>query len=161
MRRENVLTLGELEQHAQHIPEIDPSAVMAMLDVIQASAEIQHAIFDILEQEYQLSEGKLCAMIILHQQPDGMAPSKLAARAGVTRATISVMLRRMERDGLVRLAEDAEDARSKRVSLTSAGSRLMDEILPAHYLSISKLMGRLDKNEQAELSRLLKKVTAG
>ena len=35
-------------------------------------------------------------MIILHQQPDGMAPSKLAARAGVTRATISVMLRRME-----------------------------------------------------------------
>ena len=71
------------------------------------------------------------------------------------------MLRRMERDGLVRLAEDAEDARSKRVSLTSAGSRLMDEILPAHYLRISKLMGRLDKNEQAELSRLLKKVTAG
>ena len=95
MRRENVLTLGELEQHAQHIPEIDPSAVMAMLDVIQASAEIQHAIFDILEQEYQLSEGKLCAMIILHQQPDGMAPSKLAARAGVTRATISAMLHRM------------------------------------------------------------------
>ncbi len=160
MRREIVLTMEELEHHAEKIPEIDPSSVMAMLGVIQASAEIQHAIFDILEQDYQLSEGKLCVMIILHQQSAGLAPSKLAAQAGVTRATISVMLRRMERDGLVRLSGAADDARGKRAFLTSKGKQLMEEILPAHYLRISKLMGHLSKLEQAELCRLLKKVTA-
>lgn len=37
-----------------------PSAeVVAMLGVMQASAEIQHAILDVLEEEHQLSEGKL------------------------------------------------------------------------------------------------------
>ena len=160
MRREIVLTLEELEHHAEKIPEIDPSAVMSMLGVMQVSAEIQHAIFDILEQDYQLSEGKLCVMIILHQQPGGLAPSKLADRAGVSRATISVMVRRMVRDGLVRLSEDTADARGKKVFLTAEGTQLMEDILPAHYLRISKLMGRLSKAEQAELRRLLQKLTA-
>lgn len=150
-----------LEKHANAIPEINPSSVIAMLQVLQASAEIQHAVIEVLEKEYQLSEGKLHVMIILHQEENGIAPSELADKVGVTRATISVMLRRMTRDGLVYSYSNARDARAKKVCLTVEGRNFMNEILPGHYLRITKLMGRLSEEEQEELIFLLKKLTRG
>lgn len=147
-----------LEKHATLIPEINPASVIAMLRVLQASSEIQHAIIDVLERDYHLSEGKLCVMINLHQAVDGIAPSQLAERAGVTRATISAMLNRMMRDGLTYSISDANDGRGKKICLTEKGRRFMDEILPGHYLRITKLMGRLSAEEQEELIVLLKKI---
>ena len=73
-----------LEKHAQIMPEINPSAVIAMLEVLQAADEIQHAVIDVLEKNYQLSKGKLHVMIILHQsQEEGITPSRLAEKVGV------------------------------------------------------------------------------
>ena len=139
-------------------PEINLSSIIAMLQVLEASSEIQHAIFDILERDYQLSEGKLRVMIILFQAVDGMAPSQLAERAGVTRATISAMLHRMTRDGLTYSFADASDGRTKKVCLTEKGRGFMGEVLPGHHQRITKLMGRLSEEEQEKLISLLKKI---
>jgi Transcriptional regulators len=147
-----------LEKHAQIICEIKPSAVIAMLRVLEASSKIQHAIINVLERDYQLSEGKLCVMINLHQAVEGMAPSQLAERAGVTRATISAMLHRMTRDGLTYSFSDSNDGRAKKVCLTQKGRNFMDEVLPGHYLRITQLMGRLSEKEQEDLIDLLKKI---
>lgn len=147
-----------LEKHAQIVPEISPAAVIAMLRILEASSEIQHAIIDVLERDYQLSEGKLCVMILLHQQADGVAPSQLAEQAGVTRATISAMLHRMTRDGFTYSLSDANDGRAKRICLTTEGREFMDQVLPGHYLRITKLMSRLSEKEQEELINLLKKI---
>lgn len=150
-----------LEKHASVIKEINPSAVAAMLRVLQASNEIQRAIIGVLERQYQISEGKLHVMIILHQEENGIAPSALADKVGVTRATISVMLRRMIRDGLAYTFSNAGDARAKKICLTETGRRFMNDILPGHYLRITKLMGKLSASEQEELIRLLKKIADG
>lgn len=99
-------------------------------------------------------------MIILHQTKAGVAPSKLAELAGVTRATISAMLQRMIRDGLVDSFSDEKDGRGKKVCLTAKGRSFMDEVLPNHYLRITKLMGRLSEGEQQELIILLKKIVS-
>jgi DNA-binding MarR family transcriptional regulator len=90
----------------------------------------------------------------------GIAPSELAAKVGVTRATISNMLRRMERDGLVDIRPAEQDGRGKVVSLTKAGRDFMEEILPPHYLRVSKLMEKLSEAEQKELIMLLEKLSA-
>lgn len=93
-------------------------------------------------RDYQLLEGKLCVLIILHQAVDGIAPSQVAERAGVTRATISVMLNRMTRDGLrYSFFSASDDGRTKKVRLTEKGRSLMDEVLPGHYMGVTKLMG--------------------
>lgn len=92
----------ELASHAREMPEIHPDDVITMLTVMKAAEEIKGKTDGILERRYHMSQGKLCVMIILHQHREGLAPSKLAAMAGVTKATISVMLARMERDGLVK-----------------------------------------------------------
>jgi DNA-binding MarR family transcriptional regulator len=160
MRKGITSTQEILEKQAKIIPEISPSSVIAMLRILEAASEIQHAIFDVLERDHQLSEGKLYVMIILHQAIDGMAPSQLAECAGVTRATISAMLYRMTRDGLTYSFSDANenDGRSKKICLTEKGRSFMDEVLPGHHLRITKLMGRLSEKKQEKLIGLLKKI---
>lgn len=158
MKRGVIPSRAELERHAQTVPQINPSSVIAMLQVLQVSAEIQHAVIDVLERDYQLSGGKLQVMIRLHQAEAGMAPSELAEQVGVTRATISVMLRRMTRDGLVQSFSNAEDARAKKICLTQKGRQFMDDVLPGHYLRITRLMGKLSEREQEHLIALLRKI---
>ena len=159
MKREMIPTWEELQSHRELVAEINPSAVIAMLRIKQAAEEIQQGILDILQSEYHLSEGKFCVLVVLHQHGEGIAPSVLAEKVGVTRATISSMLQRMERDGLVAVKADKADARSKKVKLTRAGNDFMQEILPPHYLRVSKLMEKLSEEEQKEVIRLLHKLT--
>jgi DNA-binding MarR family transcriptional regulator len=152
-------TWEELQKHRELVAEINPSAVIAMLRIKQAAEEIQQGILDILQSEYHLSEGKFCVLVVLHQHGEGIAPSVLAEKVGVTRATISSMLQRMERDGLVAVKADKADARSKKVKLTKKGNAFMQEVLPPHYLRVTKLMEKLSEEEQREVIALLHKLT--
>ena len=159
MKREAIPTWEELEKHAQAVPEIDPAAVIAMLEIRQAAEKIQETILNVLKNEHHLSEGKFCVLIVMHQHPEGIAPSFLAEKVGVTRATISAMLQRMERDGMVHITSDVTDGRGNQVSLTAKGQEFMGEILPQHYHRISKLMGKLTEEEHKELIHLIKKLS--
>jgi len=159
MRREAIPTWEELEEHSKSVPEINPAAVIAMLGIKQAAEEIQESIMDILKNQYQLSEGRFCALIVLHQNANGIAPSVLAEKIGVTRATVSTLVQRLERDGFLTVVSDESDGRGKKLRLTKAGRDFMASILPPHYLRISKLMGRLSRDEQKELIRLLSKLS--
>lgn len=159
MKREMMPTRDELERHRKLIPEIDPSAVIAMLRIMRTGQQIQHAVLDVLQQEYGMSEGKFCAMVVMHQYKEGISPSALAGRVGVTRATISNMLQRLERDGMVLLRAADGDGRCKMAQLTDKGRALMQEVLPPHYLRVSQLMSRLSESEQREIIYLLQKLT--
>ena len=139
MKRELIPSWEELEAHKKTVPEINPAAVIAMLEIKQASDEVQASILDVLQKEYHLSEGKFCLLIVLHQNPQGIAPSEIAAKIGVSKATISNML--------------------IRICLTQKGQDFMSEILPPHYLRVTKLMERLSEAEQKELIHLLKKMS--
>ena len=156
MKRELIPSWEELERHQKIVPEIKPAAVIAMLEIKQVGEDIQHGIMDVLQQEYHLSEGKFCMLIVLHQNPEGIAPSTIATKLGVTKATVSNMLVRMERDGLVVEKPSPDDARAKRICLTQDGRDFMNEILPPHYLLVTKPTEKLSEEEQHELIRLLK-----
>ena len=69
------------------------------------------------------------------------------------------MLMRMERDGMIVTKPSPDDARAKIVCLTEKGRAFMNEILPPHYLRVTKLMERLSEAEQNELIHLLKKMS--
>lgn len=153
-------TLETLEKHAQLVPEIDPPAVLAMLRIIEAYGQIRHQIMDVLDREYNISEGKLIVMVSLYQEQKPLALSTIAQRVGVSKATISTMMQRMVRDGLVTIMASPEDGRSKLAVLTEAGTELMNQVLPAHYGRISKLMDRLTKDEQQQLCLLLEKIAS-
>ena len=160
MKQSMMPSWAELERHARIVPEIHPNEVLAMLTILQTAGTIQSRIMDILQRNYRLSEGKLCVLIQLHQSPKGCAPSTLAERAGITRASVSVMIRNLQTEGLVSLVSDDEDRRAKCVRLTKKGCAFLDKVLPEHYLRITKLMGRLTAKEQKALTGLLEKLAS-
>ena len=57
MKRELIPSWEELEAHKKTVPEINPAAVIAMLEIKQASDEVQASILDVLQKEYHLSAG--------------------------------------------------------------------------------------------------------
>ena len=89
MRRESMPTMAELEAHKKVVPEIDPAAVVAMLEIRQAGEQVAEQILDVLQRDYHLSEGKFCVLIVLHQHPAKLlhdtvlASGSLSLRVGI------------------------------------------------------------------------------
>jgi len=59
---------------------------------------------------------------------DGLAFSKMAHTMGVQPATITCMVERMERAGLVERRKDLEDQRVSRIFLTQKGQALQEPV---------------------------------
>ncbi len=151
-------SLEELEQSARKYPAIKPAETIAMLRLLKTGDLIQQSINQPLMDRYDISSGKMAVMMNLYQFEEGVAPSFLAERAGVTRATISRMLQRMVRDGLAEETAGTRDRRTKGFRLTEEGRAMMNAIIPDHYSRVSRVIGRLTKEEQGELIRLLEKL---
>lgn len=89
---------------------------------------------------------------------DGCAQTEIAARAGVEAPTISRMVARLQRAGLVERRPDPDDARVQRVWLTEAGRDAHPDVRRAwRQLEAATLYG-LDDRDRDDLRRLLVRV---
>jgi DNA-binding MarR family transcriptional regulator len=77
-------------------------------------------------------------------EEDGLRMSELAARARLTKQTMTTMVRLVERDGLARRVPDPRDGRATRVYLSERG-RSFHEVA-------EQALRRLDRNLRARLS---------
>ena len=95
-------------------------------------------------------------MILLAlQKEDGMTQSQLAARNNVDLSTITKVVQRMERAGLVSRRADLEDARISRVYLTQQGRSLCEPSWQM-WLDLEKQLNQgLTEAERVLLYRLL------
>jgi MarR family transcriptional regulator, organic hydroperoxide resistance regulator len=97
-------------------------------------------------------------LLISLQNEDGMAQSDLAARHNLDLSTITKVVQRMERSGLVERRADPQDARVSRVYLTARGRELVE---PARQLWLDleqQLTQGLSEAERLLLHRLLASV---
>lgn len=89
---------------------------------------------------------------------DGLTQRELARRLVVTEGNVTQILDKMEHCGI--LARAAE-GRCNRLSLTERGRTLYKSVVPAHEQQLERVFGRLTREEQDELSRLLRKLQRG
>ncbi len=82
----------------------------------------------------------------------------LGGATALDRTTITVLLRNLERRGLVRRAQSRRDQRSKIVSATAAGQRLLEAALPAVESAQRRIVAPLDADESELLLELLHKL---
>ncbi|MBM7569496.1 MarR family winged helix-turn-helix transcriptional regulator [Paenibacillus sacheonensis] len=85
-------------------------------------------------------------------------PSELAARIGVTKANISVMLIPLEELGYVRSSSHPEDGRKRTVALSPDGERLLSDLLPGNRATIVSRMKGLEEAEMIQFLALLTKL---
>lgn len=91
---------------------------------------------------------------------DKLSQGKLAERLGVEQATISIMIRRMEKCRLVKRCGDVKDARVTRVCLTKKGRELEKPVLRMWRRQEQQMLSGLTESEQRTLGVLLARVRA-
>jgi MarR family transcriptional regulator, negative regulator of the multidrug operon emrRAB len=150
-----------IKKRALRYPEIDPAAVEATLMLLRVAVDVLGA-FDVWLARHNMSQGRFSMLMLLNRDPErAMSPSDLAARAGVTRATVTGLLDVLEREGMIQREHAEHDRRMIRVRLTCRGREYLDSILPDYYRRVADLMGDLSEEEERTLTDMLRRVRQG
>lgn len=84
---------------------------------------------------------------------------ELLERLITTPGNMTVILRNMEKAGLISRQTDEEDRRAYLIDITDEGIKVFENILPSHIENIKKFLGSLDTEEKEQLVYLLGKIT--
>jgi len=98
--------------------------------------------FGVLEALYNKGPLKICEVM-----------EKLLTTSG----NITVVVKNLERDGLIRKEQDPKDGRACKLAITEEGKKTMERVLPAHYANIGAIFGALSDEEMRTLKEILKK----
>jgi len=85
----------------------------------------------------------------------------LGGAVALDRSTISLVIRKLERRGLVQRARSEQDQRANIVTITAAGRKLVEAALGAVEAAQQRIVAPLDDNETQQLLQLLEKLAHG
>jgi DNA-binding MarR family transcriptional regulator len=88
----------------------------------------------------------------------GLRLTDLGNRLLITPPSVTGVVDRLVRAGLVVRGGSPTDLRAKRVALTREGRRLVDRVLQVHENQIDTVLGPLAEDEREDLQRLLAKL---
>jgi MarR family 2-MHQ and catechol resistance regulon transcriptional repressor len=94
--------------------------------------------------------------LLLHKGPQKV--SDIGRRVGLTSGAITAAIDRSEKQGLVARSFDAQDRRSRVVTLTAEGRTLIQKAFARHSEAMEGAMSALTTSEQRTLAALLKRV---
>ena len=148
------------------VPEyssLDTSSVMLFYLFLQVGSDMLTA-FETYLADHGISQGRFTVLLLLLRSQvrrngaGGLSPSELARQAGVTRATMTGLMKGLQRDGLIERSGHDGDGRKVIVRLTPRGKESLHIIFPAYYSRIAELMNELEDEEREKLSMLLHKM---
>lgn len=145
--------LGEANKHG--LPEADDMRLC--FEVLALASAIDRACAARLAP-HRLSEGKFVLLLLLRDKPSGLAPHELAARAGVTRATVTGLLDGLERDGFLVRHHDCEDRRRVWARLTEKGQDVATDLFFEHGKWIASLFAGTAPAEREHIGELVHRV---
>jgi DNA-binding MarR family transcriptional regulator len=93
--------------------------------------------------------------VLQYPGPDGLRPSELAAKLGISKQALNYQLGELERLGYLRRAPDPRDMRSKLIQLTPRGKQAMRTMRRAVGAVERDWQRRLGKGRFAQLKQLL------
>ncbi|PYI52531.1 MarR family winged helix-turn-helix transcriptional regulator [Paenibacillus flagellatus] len=94
-------------------------------------------------------------LLFLLARHDGLRQHELAERLRVKPATVTVMVNRLVKNGLVERRADPDDQRATRVYLTAKGRGAVDEVRGALQESEAHALEGVTPEERMELRRIL------
>jgi DNA-binding MarR family transcriptional regulator len=121
------------------------------------SARIGSAFYGPLEQRHGITIAEWRVLLTLHHHP-GFSAVEITNMWAMEKMSVSRTIRRMEKAGWVARIKNAEDRRSYRLTLTDAGRRMFDDVLPTANARYREIVACLSRDELAELRRSLSKL---
>lgn len=138
--------------------EVNSDIVKLFIDFQWAYRNMQKQ-YDYILDKNDLSESRFIILMFLYQAPNQtLLPSVISEKLGATRATVSKLLKGMERKGWILKSTSTTDKRSLSVQLTETGNHILEKFLPENFSIVNNLLGSLSNEEIHQLSNLLKKI---
>ena len=91
----------------------------------------------------------------LGNQPP-MTCKELGEKTLVTKGTLTGVLERLERKGILERKLNPEDARSQMIGLTIEGQKLFEKVFPAHLMHLNQAFQKLSPGQMKELQGSLR-----
>lgn len=117
---------------------------------LQGAARTIARRFDNAFRPLGLSNGQFSLLMALNR-PAAPRMKDVAPVLAMDRTTLTATLKPLERRGLVRVEQDADDRRSRRLHLTESGRDLLMQALPIWRATIAEIEASLPKEGLAAL----------
>jgi len=114
--------------------------------------------FDEAFRPFGLTNGQFSMMMSLNR-PEPPAMAAVAQFLAMDRTTLTAALKPLTRRGLVRVAADAKDRRSRRLSLTAKGHALLAQAAPVWEATHAEIEKALPASKPERLRRGLRAVS--
>lgn len=143
-------------------PDVDAGSIRLM-DELRLVFRSIHQISEQSLDEADLSFAQYRVLLhLFYAEEKGerseLNPSEISARHGVSRNTMSSLIRNLEEEGLVERQLDPHDRRRFNISLTENGRSLVTNHARQHLVTIHHCFSVLSPAEQETFSQLLRKV---
>lgn len=111
-------------------------------------------------QQYNLTEVQFNALVLIaNQSEQGIPLVQLSQRMLVSKANITGLIDRLERDGLVYRSNDKNDRRVTKAYLTEEGTKIFNEALEGYRQLTDELFSVLTPEEKSSLILLMEKLS--
>ena len=110
---------------------------------------------------YGLSQGRFATLMVLYHLPDQRwTPATLAQACSVRRATMTGLLKVLQRAAWIVRRPNPADGRSNEIALTADGRARLAGLLPDHFGRLGAAMGGLSARDHHTLITLMDKFGA-
>jgi len=125
----------------------------------QRAARAVARAFDDAFRPHKITSGQFSILMSLNR-PDPPRISDLVPLLGMDRTTLTAALKPLAARGLVDIAQDPQDRRNRRLSLTDAGRSVLKAALPDWRRTQAALEARLDRLAPDDLRGALDEIAA-
>ncbi len=137
--------------------QLDFAAMATVSNIYRAANAIRHHMEQQVLAEEDLSWAAFTVLFVLWIWGDQQT-RHLAAEAGVTKGTLTGVLKTLEKRGLARRRGHAEDGRLVLVSLEPKGREVIERLFPAFNMGEALVSASLSEREKNQLATLLRKI---
>lgn len=88
---------------------------------------------------YKLTNEEFHTLFFLFTSTEPLGPSDIADKINVTRASMTGLLDRLEKENLLERVNHPKDRRKIILKLTENGNKLVEKIMPPHFEWLSKI----------------------
>ena len=147
-----------LRDWARERPDLDVSAMAVVGRLLHLGGLLQARAGERL-RAFGIGYTELDVLATLRRSgaPYRLSPTMLRKSVLLTSGAMTACLNRLEQRGLISRIPDETDRRSLVAMLTETGLQLIDRAIASHFKAAERTVDGLDRDERAELARLLRK----
>jgi DNA-binding MarR family transcriptional regulator len=151
-----------IEQWQRERPDLDHSPIGVIGRISRLARELEQRL-ETVYREHGLEPGWHDVLATLRRSgpPYQLRPTDFASSLMITSSGTTKRLDRLEHAGLIARAPDPEDRRGIIITLTAAGSSLIDRLTEAHMENERRLLSALTDADRRRLADLLRKLQLG